>query len=138
MPVFDLKAYRRAPLAQWELAEQLDIESPSLRGAISKLSRKLKVKFKGKITQDGQICWTLHEPPDLATLYLEIYPLNSTKPQRMKVLALDELDAAKQLRARTGRRIIHSGFNESLQAHTFECKGYKVFVYRNDPTEEQP
>lgn len=136
MPIFNLKVYRRTPPGPWGLASAYELTSPTLRGAVSQLSRRLCVKFKGSLTQDARTCWTLNEPPILAPVYLEIYPAGKSIAQRMKVLALDEFDAVKQLRLNTGKRIIHTCFSDSLQANTFACKDYTVFTYNENPLGE--
>ena len=140
MPIFNLNVYRRED-AQWGPAERHTLESTSLQGAVSKLARKLGVNFKHGLSKDAKTCWSLDSPPELSTFYLEIYAkdgesLDFKNVQRLQALALDEFDAARQLRVKTGRRFRHAGFDESLQANRFDCKTHTVFVHYIDPTGE--
>ena len=140
MPIFNLNVYRREA-AQWGAAERYTLESTSLQGAVSKLARKLGMNFKHGLSKDAKTCWSLDSPPELSTFYLEIYvkdgeSLDFKNVQRDQAVALDEFDAARQLRLKTGRRFRHTAFDESLQANRFECKDYALFVHYTNPLGE--
>ncbi len=139
LKVYDLKTNR------WVLRETYEIEAASLLGAVSKLARLLKVKFRQGVSKDGKVCWSLAEPPPLQAFYLHVYRrdrskgmlgLNYKHVQEETIYAVSEASAMRQFREYSARRFTYTDYDIQQGANRYDCQSHTAFVFLENPNPE--